>query len=328
MYEVKAMRKRKSDLYDKIYSIENLTEADRIAQRGKQTQKGVIEHNLNKERNILELQQSLRDQTYRTSEYKTFSIFEPKHRIVSCLPYFPDRICHHVIMLVLEETFMNTFTVNTYSSIKGRGVHKASKDLKKALKDVEGTTYCMKLDVKKFYPSVDHNILKGLLRKKFKDKKVLKLLDEIIESSAGLPIGNLLSSFFSNFYLSYFDHWLKQDKNVKYLFRYADDIVILMNSKEELHKLLQEIREYFSEKLNLQLKSNYQIFPVSSRGIDFCGYVHYHTHTRLRKTIKKNFARMLVSERVNKLSIAAYNGWLVHGNTVNLKRKLIKIKSL
>lgn len=321
------MRKRKSNLYSQIYSIENLIEADRIAQRGKKHQPSVVQHILNKEDNIQVLHEMLVNKTYKTSEYRTFDIFEPKHRIVSCLPYFPDRICHHAIMNILEPVFMNTFTANTYSSIKGKGVHAASRDLKKALQDVEGTKYCLKIDIRQYYPSIDHDILKGLLRKKFKDIDLLNLLDEIIDSSPGLPIGHLTSQNLGNFYLSYFDHWIKQEMSVKYFFRYADDIVVLMSSKEELHRLLQNIREYFLINLKLEVKDNYQIFPVSSRGIDFCGYVHYHEHTRIRKSIKKRFARMLKSNYRNDKSVASYTSWLKHGNTINLRRKLLNAQS-
>jgi len=143
------------------------------------------------------------------------------------------------------------------------------------------------------------------LRRKFKDKDLLWLLDEIIDSADGVPIGNFLSQFFSNYYLTFFDHWIKEQKSIKHYFRYADDIVILSNNKEYLHELLSEIREYFTVNLKLTIKSNYQVFPVASRGIDFVGYVHFHTHTLLRKSIKKRFARALFKNKP-KSSISSY----------------------
>jgi retron-type reverse transcriptase len=225
-------------------------------------------------------------------------------------------------MNILEPVFVLIFTADTYSCIKKRGIHAAAAALKSALKDQAHTQYCLKLDIKKFYPSVDHDILKVLLRRKFKDPDLMDLLDEIIDSADGLPIGNYLSQYFANFYLTYFDHWLKEDLQVKYYFRYADDMVILSGDKPYLHLLLSEIRNYLQQNLKLTVKENYQVFPVEARGIDFVGYVFRHTHTRLRKSIKKNFARMLRRNK-NPQSIASYRGWAVHCNSKNLLKKLL-----
>lgn len=315
--------KRLNNLYEKVYSIENLRLADSKARKGKGRQYGITVHDRNKEANILMLHELLKNKTYCTSEYTTFKIYEPKEREVYRLPYFPDRIAHHAVMLVLEPMFVSTFTADTYSCIKGKGIHAAARSIREALSNVNGTQYCLKLDIKKFYPNVDHEILKQLLRRKIKDKDLLWLLDGIIDSAKGLPIGNYLSQYFANFYLTYFDHWIKENKAVKNYFRYADDIVILSDSKPYLHQLLSEIKEYLSKELNLIVKDNYQVFPVKDRGIDFVGYVFYHTHTRLRKSIKQNFARMIAKRR-NKASVASYNGWLKHANCINLRKKLIK----
>jgi retron-type reverse transcriptase len=314
--------KRINNLYGKIISIENLELADSIARKGKAKQPGVISHDKNREDNIQKLHDMLMNKTYRTSEYTTFTIFEPKERIIFRLPYFPDRILHHAVMNILEHVFVSVFTTDSYSCIKGKGIHAAARAVKQALNDVENTRYCLKLDVKKFYPSVDHATLKQLLRRKIKDNDLLWLLDEIIDSTSGLPIGNYLSQYFANFYLTYFDHWIKEEKRVHYYFRYADDLVILSDSKPYLHQLLAEIRAYLKDNLRLTVKGNYQVFPVSARGIDFVGYVFYHTHTLLRKTIKQNFARMLKKNR-NAKSIASYNGWAKHCNSKNLMKKLL-----
>ncbi len=314
--------KRVNILYERICSVENLQLADSIARKGKLTQPGVIDHDRNREANILALHEMLRDKTYKTSEYTTFSIFEPKERLIFRLPYFPDRITHHAVMNILEPIFVSTFTADTYSCIKKRGIHAAAYAVRKALQDYTGTRYCLKLDIRKFYPSVDHEILKQLLRRKIKDHDLLWLLDEIIDSTDGLPIGNYLSQYFANFYLSYFDHWMKEDRRVRYYFRYADDLVILSDSKPYLHQLLSEIRNYLQQKLKLTVKDNYQVFPVESRGIDFVGYVFFHSHTRLRKTIKKSFARMMATSR-NPQSIASYNGWASHCDSRHLLKKLI-----
>jgi RNA-directed DNA polymerase len=319
--------KRINNIYQSIISIENLNLADSKARKGKLMQYGVRAHDKQKETNIELLHRQLLDKSFTTSAYSIFTIFEPKERLVFRLPYFPDRITHHAIMNVLEPIFTNCFTADTYSCIKGKGIHAAARAVQSALKDEQGTKYCLKLDIRKFYPSIDHAILKELLRRKFKDSDLLWLLDGIIDSADGIPIGNYLSQYFANFYLSYFDHWLKEQVGVKYYFRYADDLVILSGNKEYLHEILSQIRTYLSQNLKLSIKGNYQVFPVESRSIDFVGYRFYHTHTMLRKSIKKNFARM-VAKRNTPSSVASYYGWAKHANCKHLLKKLIKCTSL
>lgn len=314
--------KRINGLFEKICSVQNLNLADKKARKGKAAQFGVKLHDRNRESNILQLNRMLIDKTYKTSEYSVFQIKDPKERDVYRLPYFPDRITHHAIMNLLKPIFMSVFTKDTYSCIEGRGIHLALKDLTNSLRDKEGTQYCLKLDIKKFYPSVDHAVLKSLLRRKIKDIDLLWLLDGIIDSAPGLPIGNYLSQYLANFYLAYFDHWIKEDQQRQYYFRYADDIVILSSNKADLHALLSRMREYLQKNLKLSIKDNYQIFPVAARGIDFVGYVSFHDHILLRKGIKQNFARMLTRNR-NISSIASYKGWSKHCNSRNLLKKLL-----
>lgn len=314
--------KRIGNLYEQIYSLNNLILAENKARRGKLKQKDVIKFDLNKEQNLINLHKQLINNEFKNSKYHVFKIFEGKERVIYKLPYFPDRIIHHAILNILEPIFVSCFTFNTYSCIKNRGIHKALKDLTKSLKDVKNTQYCLKLDIQKFYPNIDNNILKQLLKKKFKDKQLLNLLFEIIDSTQGCPIGNYISQFFANFYLTYFDHYLKEQLKVKYYFRYCDDLVILHNDKQYLHNLKLQIEDYLNINLNLKIKSNYQVFPVNKRGIDFLGYKSYHTHILLRNTIKKNFIKMIKYNK-NKKSIVAYNGWLKHGDCINLKTKYL-----
>jgi hypothetical protein len=183
------------------------------------------------------------------------------------------------------------------------------------------------MDIVKFYPSVDHRILKTLIRRKIKDQDLLWLLDEIIDSAPGLPIGNYLSQYLANFYLAYFDHWMKEELGVKHYFRYADDLVILAPDKQSLHRIFKNIKDYLIHFLGLQIKGNYQIFPVAARSIDFVGYRFYHTHTLLRKSIKQSFARK-VSKGKNPASAASYWGWAKHCNSKRLVKKLLKSKNL
>lgn len=188
--------------------MENIELADKMARRGKHNW-GIVRHNKRTKEDNEKLLNSLKNLTYKTSKYSQFKIYEPKERLISRLPYYPDRIAQWAIMNVLEPIWTKTFIGHTYSCIKGRGIHKLVKDVKKALRtDPEGTTYCLKLDIRKFYPSIDHDILKSVLRRRIKDGKLLTILDEIIDSASGVPIGNYLSQFFANLYLTYFDHWL------------------------------------------------------------------------------------------------------------------------
>jgi len=318
----KKFMKRVNNIYDKIISIDNLKKADKIARKGKIKSREIKIHDQKKGCNYIALFNTLNNESFKNSKYETFKIYEPKEREIFKLPYYPDRILHHSIMNILEGIFYKTYTKNTYGCIKGRGVHMGLNQIKKDLKNnPKETKYCLKFDIKKYYPSVNQEILKNKLRKKIKDKKVLKLLDEIIDSAPkGIPIGNYLSQHFGNIYLNDFDHWLKEKQKIKFYYRYVDDVVILSHSKKELHELLKNIKKYLSAELDLKLKENYQIFPVKSRGIDFLGYVIYHSHVLLRKSIKKSFAK--ASKKNNKQSLASYYGWAKHCNSKNLLKKL------
>lgn len=229
--------KRIGYLHEQVYSLPNIELADRKARRHKSVRWGILKHDKHREKENLKLAETLRNLTYKTSKYSTFKIYEPKERLIFRLPYYPDRITHHAIMNIMEPIWVNIFIKHTYSCIKDRGIHDVAKDLKYVLqKYPEETKYCLKLDVRKFYPSIDHDILYEILQKKIKDKKLLSLLKEIIYSADGVPIGNYLSQFFANLYLAYFDHWVKEELKCKFYFRYADDIVILSDSKEFFEK--------------------------------------------------------------------------------------------
>lgn len=313
--------KRHNNLYQQICSVENLHLAYKLACKGKPDHKGIRDFNKNYEANIIALHEALVNKTYTTGTYINFPVFDKKERIVSRLPFI-DRIVHHAAMLIVEPLLTSMLVADTYSCIKGRGTHKASYALKKALRNKAATTYYLQLDIKKFYPSVDHDILKTLLRRKFKDQDLLWLFDNIIDSASGLPIGNYTSQHFSNFYLCFLDHYIKQELKAKFLFRYLDDYVLLADNKKDLHVMLAAIRTYLKDNLKLTIKGNYKIRPVSE-GIDFCGYVHFsHDHVEIRKSIKQAFARMLAKTK-NPASIAAYNGWLKHCNSRHLVKKLL-----
>lgn len=354
--------KRIGNIFDNVISLENLRLADEKARKGKLHSYGVQMHDKNRDANLIALHESLKNGTFKTSKYHIFKIYEPKEREIFRLPYYPDRILHHAIMNILEPIWVSVFNKNTYSCIKNRGIHACAKDVKRTLKhDPDGTRYCLKIDVRKFYPSIDHEILKQVVRRKIKDSRLLALLDEIIDSvndtdsrglpirnfisdgqggiieyalnapKKGVPIGNYLSQYFANLFLAYLDHWLKETKKVKYYWRYADDIVILAPNKETLHSLLHEIRAYLRDNLNLKVKRNYQVFPVDSRGIDFLGYVFYHSHTLLRKSIKQKLCRRVAKLNKRKIAptkeqykqqICSWWGWCKYCDSIHLMNKL------
>lgn len=328
--------KRFGNLYEKIISIENLRLADQKARLGKLLSAGVIKHDLRRDEDIYELNQTLINKTYKTSAYTIFKMITDngKEREIYRLPYNPDRILHHAAMNILEPIWTSTLTADTYSCIKGRGIHGVVRKLKRQIKNAEETKYCLKLDIRKFYPSVDHDILKVILRRKIKDADLLQLLDGIIDSAPGLPIGNYLSQFFANLYLSEFDHWIKEVKKIKYYYRYADDMVFLYNDKNHLHALLVEINHFLTSNLNLDLKSNFQVFPVEKRGIDFVGYRFYQTHTFLRKSIKVRFCKKvakiskyenLTPKKFNQ-KICCWTGLAKYCNSINLLKTIIPMK--
>jgi len=228
------------------------------------------------------------------------------------------------LLLQIKDIFINNFITQTYASIPKRGIHNALYTLRQYLKDEENTKYCLKIDIHHFYPSIDRKILKLLLRRKFKDNNILWLMDMIIDSmegNKGIAIGSLFSQYAGNFYMSYFDHWIKEAKHIKYYQRYCDDMIFLSSSKQELHNLLKDINIYLDNNLNVELKPNYQIFPVDIRGIDFLGYRSFRHYTILRKSTYKNFKRKIL--HIYKLyskyknltykqvcTINSYLGWL------------------
>lgn len=326
--------KKWRNLFDKITDLDNIILAHHRARKNKIHRDDVIKVDKDVIAHCKEIQKMLINATYRTSEYYTFKLYEPKERIIFKLPYYPDRIIHHAIMNILEPLWLNQLIPQTYSCIKKRGIHKALKDVRRDLMDKENTKYCLKLDIRKFYPSIDHDILKKIIRIKIADKRLLFLLDHIIDSSECVPIGNYLSQFFANIYLSYFDHWVKEKMGVKYYYRYADDIVILHKDKSFLHKLFDEMKQYLAN-IKLEIKNNYQIFPVDVRGISFVGYIIRHDYCLVRKSIKHSFIKknnklkkMTINYKYYRRKMASYLGWFIHASCVHLMKTHLIYKEL
>lgn len=330
--------KRYGNLFAKIYDMDNLKLAHKSARKDKLFYKEVKMVDSDEEYYLTQIQEMLKNKTYKVSEYSVQTISDKgKERQLMKLPYFPDRIIQWAIMLQIEAAFHEVFTDFTCASLKDRGIHKASKLLTRYMKDEAGTAYTLKLDVCKFYPNIDHAILKKLLRKKFKDADLLELLDEIIDSipgEKGVPIGSYLSQYLANFYLAYFDHWLKEEMGVQYVIRYMDDIVILHHSKDFLHWLKRKIDEYLNLNLQLTIKDNWQAFPTGIRGVDFVGYRHFYGYKLLRKVTCKRFKKKMLSilkkiraniqiSYTDWCSANSYKGWLLWCNGFRLTEKYL-----
>jgi retron-type reverse transcriptase len=307
------------------------------ARKGKGWQKKVKKVEANLESYIDKLHDTMNSGNYHTSSYTSKVIFEPKMRTIYILPFYPDRIVHHAIMNILEPIWDNLFIHHSYACRVGRGQHKGSKYCMELVRKYK---YCLKCDVSKFYPSINHEILKKIVRKKLKDQKLLTLLDEIIDSIEGetnVPIGNYLSQWFGNLYLNELDQLLKHKYHIKNYLRYCDDFLLFSNSKEELHKMADVIKEFLEGTLKLRM-SKCDLFPVS-RGVDFLGYRHFpEGYILVRKTTAKRMKKRMRGiiweykhHKISKLQaqskIASTEGWLKYANTYNLSMSL-KIKEI
>lgn len=294
--------KRLKNIYPLLFTADNLISAQANAQKRKKDRTEVKRFNKNVIRNLQELHNSLYDETFEPGKYRIKIVTEPKERVIMIAPFYPDRILHHCIINILGNTWSKIFINTTYACIKDRGIHKCMNDIRKALlSNRKGTKYCLKIDIKKFYDNVSHSCLKRIIRYKIADNQMLNLLDKIIDSNGcdkGLPIGNYTSQYLANLYLSYFDHFVKEDLRVKYYYRYMDDMVILHSSKDTLRYYLDMMGLYLGSQLKLEIKGNWQIFPVDSRSIDFVGFKINHYNVLLRKGILKRFYKKY--ERVKK----------------------------
>ena len=322
--------KRLWNIYEKIRDMDNLIRAHQEASRGKGYYKRVQIVNKNPKYYLQKIQDMLKDWTYHLSEkdYHVSKIRDKtKERELRKLDYYPHRIIQRAIALQICDSFLSNYCYHTCASIKDRGNERIQKLMYKYLKELRKggkPIYCLKIDIHHFYQSINHKILKSLLRKKFKDSKLISLLDNIIDSypwKVWIPIGSYLSQYLANFYLSYFDHYCKEVLRTKYIARYMDDIVILSNSKNELQIDLRYIKKYLHYHLLLELKGNYQIFNISKRGIDFVWYVYYPYYTLLRKRIKNSIKRITKvingEDKINGheyCGINSYRWWIKHCN--------------
>jgi len=295
------MTKRIGNLWDTLVSDENLWEAYRNARKGKAHRPDVQMVDADPARYIKEVQRQLVTKTYHTSEYRMFEIHEKgKTRQVADLPFFPDRIVHWALILVLHKMLMSNLIPQTYAALPGRGAHQAVTKLKRYLRNPDAKYY-LKLDVKKYFPSIDKDVLMRKLSDRIKDPDVIQLCEVVVYEYplTGLPIGNYTSQYFANFYLSELDHYMKERYHARYYLRYMDDIVILGWSKPWLHRALKRIGEIIGP-WGLQIKRNWCIRPTWT-GIDFVGYVTHPDYCLLRKRTKIRMIRACkrISARLN-----------------------------
>jgi RNA-directed DNA polymerase len=332
--------KRYANLWPKIVDLNNLKQAHGRARLGKKWQRAVRNVDDNLDRKAAELRELLNSGEYQTGDYSTRTIVERgKERVIHRLPYWPDRVVQHAAVQVLAPIWQASMIRHTYASIPGRGIHDAAGTVRHQLRtDQAGTQYCLRMDIRKFYPSIPHKQMKELLRWRIKDPKVLHLLDGIVESISvtapgiGIPIGNYLSQWFANIYLMPIDWQIKQELKVKYYHRYCDDLILLHCDKDFLHEVRDALTRELKERWALDVKGNWQAFPVAARGVDFVGYRMFHEKTLLRKSTKTRMGARLSIERSQRTpgqlhralrSAPSYDGWTRFGSTYNLRTKLI-----
>ena len=346
------------NLYEKIFSLDNLILAWRKARKGKTKKKYVIEFEENIIKNLLNLQEELIRQTYSPKPLKTFILRDPKTRKISKSD-FRDRIIHHAVVRVIEPIFDKTFIYDSSANRKGKGnlfavnrflcfARKVSENGKRKgiLNSNQVKGHCLKADIKHYFQEVNHGILINIIKRKIRDKRVIWLIKKILSNSEtsegqsqskiedftkGMPLGNLTSQFFANVYLNELDYFIKHNLKAKYYIRYVDDFVILHPSKLQLSIWMQEVDYFLKDKLKLELHSDKSRRIPLSRGIDFVGFRNFYYHKLLRKrNIRSIFSKI---NRYNKGEIPKekileiFQGWNEYSkwaNSFKLRKEVIK----
>jgi len=293
--------KRYGNLYPQIINFENILLASRQAQKGKRFRDNVLDFNYHLETELIRLQKQLTDKTYQPGDYRTFHLINPKSRLISAAPY-RDRVVHHALCHVIVPIFERIFIADSYANRLGFGTHRA---LRKFTSFARNSNYVLQCDIKKYFPSIDHIILKELIRRKIKCSDTLWLIDTIINNSneqetvidyfpgddlltpvtrrKGLPIGNLTSQFFANIYLNSLDHFIKDKLKICKYVRYVDDFALFSDERELLADARLAIEEYLA---NLRLK----IHPIKSQlfatkiGVSFLGFRIFADTIRVRNS--------------------------------------------
>jgi len=336
-----------NDLFNKIISLDNLFSAWDEFKDGKTNRKDVKKFSFDFKSRIFYLHNKLKDKTYEHSVYHSFYVKDPKLRHIhkACVK---DRVLHHAIFRILYSIFDKSFIFDSYSCRIDKGTHRAVNRLqyfaKKVSKNNTKGCFVLKCDIKKYFDSINHDILVNLIRKKVKDKNVIWLINIIINSystspNSGIPLGNITSQLFANIYLNELDKFIKQELKVKYYIRYCDDFLILDISKDYLENLTQKIRSYLEKELKLFLHPNKVIVRKYRQGIDFLGYIVFSYHRVLRVKTKKRMVRNIeqklsylnqgiITNKSFNQTVQSYLGVLKHCNSYKIKIKNMDLLSL
>lgn len=325
--------------YQKLISIEHLLQAWEEFKVGKRGRKDVQIFERHLENNLFSLHKDLETKTYKHFNYTAFNIYDPKFRHIHKATV-RDRIVHHAVVSLIEPLFDKTFIYDSYSCRKDKGTHRAVTRLavfiRKVSKNYTGSCYVLKLDVKKFFASVNQEILLNLIAKKVEDLELLWLIKNILSSfqeGTGIPIGNLTSQIFANIYLNELDQFVKHILKEKYYIRYCDDFTITAPKKEYLEALVPIIEIFLREKLKLSLHEYKIVIRKYTQGVDFLGYIilphvilpRTKTKRRLFKKLKGKISDLKneqISERSFNQSLQSYLGYLSHANSYKLTQKL------
>ncbi|MEK7587234.1 MAG: reverse transcriptase/maturase family protein [Patescibacteria group bacterium] len=325
-------RKRRLDhVYDDIISVENLLLSWQEFLRGKRKRKDIAKLSLHLIDNIFALHRRLSQKTYRHGSYHAFRINDPKPRNIHKADVC-DRLIHHAIYRILYPYFDKKFIFDSYSCRKNKGTHRAINRFRafgrKVSRNNARTAWMLKGDIRQFFASIDHTLLLHILERHIDDAETVGLLHNVIDSfyarensRVGLPLGNLTSQLLINIYMNEFDQFLKRTLKVHYYIRYADDFVILHESKQCLTSLLPKISEFLETTLNLSLHPDKVFIKTLASGVDFLGWVHFPHHRVLRTTTKRRMFHKL-RQNHSHASLASYRGMLSHGNTHKLLLRL------
>lgn len=322
------MKKILKQGYADIVSLENLLEAWKEFSGGKRSRKDVQAFELRLMEHLILLHTELITKSYWHGSYEAFKVNDPKPRDIHKATV-RDRIVHRAIYRVLYPFFDNVFISDSYSCRDGKGTHRALRRFEIFARKVScnrtKTVWVLKCDIRKFFASIDHEILLGILRDRIIDEDISWLLERVIgsfssvRSGIGLPLGNLTSQLFANVYLNELDQFVKHELKAKRYIRYADDFVLFGTEYEELEGWLISIKEFLEERLDLWLHPDKVSIGTVASGVDFLGWIHFPDHRVLRTATKKRMFRKL-DER----NVSSYVGLLVHGNGYRLKGTLLE----
>ncbi len=277
---------------DEICSVDNLLLAYHKARRTKVQMPYVVEYNRNLFDNIVRMRAQLLSGDVVLGRYRYFNIYDPKLRKI-CAAAFEERIVHHAIINICHPYFDRHLIYDTYATRLGKGSYAA---IERARKAMHSYGYVAKLDVKSYFDSISHDILKQKLRRIFKDEKLLALFDRIIDSyenspGFGIPIGNLTSQYFANFYLSYLDHFAKENLRIPAYIRYMDDILLFGRTPQQVREYVHSVQDFVEKELQLKLKQ--PVFCQAWSGVSFLGYTLYPHKMLLNRRSKIRFKRKM-----------------------------------